>query len=65
MPRTSDQFNARGISEGRGQGSNFQSGMAQYSQHPPLPQTAEASSQSTESRMESSNDNNDELMELD
>lgn len=65
MPRTSDQFNARGISEGRGQGSNFQSGMAQYSQHPCLPQIAEASSQSTESRMESSNDNNDELMELD
>ena len=65
MPRTSDHFNARGISEGRGQGSNFQSGMAQYSQHPRLPQIAEASSQSTESRMESSNDNNDELMELD
>lgn len=65
MPRTSDQFNVRGISEGRGQGSNFQSGMAQYSQHPRLPQIAEASSQSTESRMESSNDNNDELMELD
>lgn len=65
MPRTSDHFNARGISEGRGQGSNFQSGMAQYYQHPCLPETAEASSQSTESRMESSNDNNDELMELD
>ena len=65
MPRTSDQFNARGISEGRGQGSNFQSGMAQYSQHPCIPQIAEAYSQSTESRMESSNDNNDELMELD
>ena len=65
MPRTSDQFNVRGISEGRGQGSNFQSGMAQYSQHPCIPQIAEASSQSTESRMESSNDNNDELMELD
>ena len=65
MPRTSDHFNARGISEGRGQGSNFQSGMAQYYQRPCLPETAEASSQSTESRMESSNDNNDELMELD
>ena len=65
MPRTSDQFNARGISEGRGQGSNFQTGMAQYSQHPCIPQIAEAYSQSTESRMESSNDNNDELMELD